>query len=114
AVGCILFLLPVSIFFTALDNLIFLLYPHRLHQEGFEVFLRSTLTFTGKGLLLVGALCGVLGWLRASQHLTEQWGQTQAFRAIFVSGVGSLVAVFAFCAVMLSVWTYNRLDPTEL
>lgn len=114
AVGCIVFLLPVSIFFTALDNLIFLLYPHRLHQEGFEVFLRSTLTFTGKGLLLVGALCGVLGWLRASRHLTEHWGQTEAFRVIFVSGVGSLVAVFAVCAVWLSVWTYNRLDPTEL
>lgn len=114
AVGCIVFLLPVSIFFTALDNLIFLLYPHRLHQEGFEVFLRSTLTFTGKGLLLVAALCGVLGWLRFSRQLTDQWEQTEAFRVIFVTGVGSMVAVFALCAVMLSVWSYNRLDPTEL
>lgn len=114
AVGCILFLLPVSIFFTALDNLIFLLYPHRLHQEGLDVFLRTTLTFTGKGLLLVGALFGVLGWLEAARFLTQSLGDQALFRAVFVAGVGGLAGMTAALAVWISVWVYARLDPTEL
>ena len=114
ALGCILFLIPVSIFFTALDNLIFLLYPHRLHQEGLDVFLRTTLTFTGKGLLLVGALFGVLGWLNAARMLTENLGDKDLFRVVFVAGVGTLAGLTAAIAVLISVWVYSRMDPTDL
>lgn len=114
AAGCILFLLPVSIFFTALDNLIFLLYPHRLHQEGLEVFLRSTLTFTGKGLLLVGGLFAVLGWIHTARLLTNHLGIVDVYRTIFVVGVGGLAAFSATAAVLMSVWVYSRIDPTEL
>ena len=110
----IVFLLPVSICFTALDNLIFLLYPYRLHQEGLEVFLRSTLTFTGKGLILVAALFGVMGWLSLARILTETLGQTEHYRTIFVTGLAGFAAVFAGLMVMLSVWAYQRLDPAEV
>lgn len=112
--NCMLFLLPVSICFTALDNLIFLLYPHRLHQEGLEVFLRSTLTFTGKGLLLVAAVFGVVGWLQGARIITQIVGQKDDFRMIFVSGLAGFAAVFAGLTVLLSVWAYKRLDPAEV
>ena len=35
----------------AFENLVFLLYPHPLKEEGLVVFFRSVLTFTAKGLL---------------------------------------------------------------
>ena len=43
----------MNVLVFALDNLIFLLYPYRMQQEGMEIFLRTMLTFTGKGLLFV-------------------------------------------------------------
>jgi hypothetical protein len=110
----LVFLLPVSVCFTALDNLIFLLYPHRLHQEGLEVFLRSTLTFTGKGILLVGALLGVIGWLQGARLLTDAFASQEWYRWIFVSGLAVFAAAFAAVAVMLSVWAFSRLDPAEI
>lgn len=110
----LVFLLPVSICFTALDNLIFLLYPHRLHQEGLEVFLRSTLTFTGKGILLVAALFGVVGWLHGARVLTNVLASDQWYRWVFVSGLASFAAMFAVVAVLLSVWAFSRLDPAEV
>lgn len=110
----LVFLLPVSICFTALDNLIFLLYPHRMHQEGLEVFLRSTLTFTGKGILLVAALFGVVGWLHGARILTEAFAHSEWYRWIFVSGLACFAALFAGVAVLLSVWAFSRMDPAEI
>jgi hypothetical protein len=110
----LVFLLPVSICFTALDNLIFLLYPHRLHQEGLEVFLRSTLTFTGKGLLLVAAVFGLVGWLHLARVITQAVAEKNDFRMIFVSGLAVIAAAFAGLTVLLSVWAYRRLDPAEV
>ena len=54
--------LPLTVVFVALDNLVFLLYPHRPTQEGFEAFLRTILKFTGKSLLLVLAGAFLVIW----------------------------------------------------
>ncbi len=54
-VAAMLILVPLNVLIFALDNLIFLLYPHPMKQEGFETFLRTTLTFTAKGLFFAGA-----------------------------------------------------------
>ncbi|MGH7201790.1 MAG: hypothetical protein ACREJB_14375, partial [Planctomycetaceae bacterium] len=105
-------MLPVNVFFVALDNLIFLLYPHRQNQEGFEVFLRTTLTFTGKSVLfgLVAAL--VLAWMHVSQWLSEQLGIAAGTRAVFVTGLGGLAVAIAAITVMLLVRTFRRYDPS--
>ncbi len=55
----------------AMENTLFLTFPHRVKQEGLAMMVRAKLVFLGKGLLLtlVGAafiawvtLCGKLGW----------------------------------------------------
>ena len=48
--------IPLNALVFALDNLIYLLYPYRIQQEGLEIFLRTMLTFTGKGLLFALAM----------------------------------------------------------
>ncbi len=111
AFAAVLFLLPVNLFFAALDNLIFLLYPHRLHQEGLEVFLRTTLTFTGKGVLLTLALFGMMAWLEAARWLTIALGQSGQFRVIFGAGIASFAALAAGLGVWLSVRVFSHMDP---
>jgi hypothetical protein len=61
-VAAFVLLAPLNILIFALDNLIYLLYPYRLNQEGLEIFLRTTLTFTAKGLLFGLALGVTLAW----------------------------------------------------
>ena len=56
----LLLLAPLNALIFTLDNLVYLLYPYRLNQEGIEIFLRTTLTFTAKGLIFaVGLLADV-------------------------------------------------------
>ena len=55
-------LLPLNLWIFALDNLIFLLYPHRLQEEDIQIFLRTTLAFTAKSLLFAGGAVLALGW----------------------------------------------------
>lgn len=54
--GAAAFLIPLNLLIFAMENTIFLMYPYRLNQEGLEVFLRTTLTFTAKSLLFSVAL----------------------------------------------------------
>lgn len=113
----VLLLFPVNVLIFAVENLIFLLYPHRLQQEGFDVFLRSTLTFTGKGLaFLLGA--GVFFvWAMCSRYLADllatQAAVAVSSRAIFMSGAWIFVcAVTAVCTWLL-VLAYHRFDPSR-
>ena len=50
-ITAMLVMIPLNVLVFGLDNLIYLLYPYRVQQEGLEIFLRTMLTFTGKGLL---------------------------------------------------------------
>jgi hypothetical protein len=54
-----LVMIPLNVLVFGLDNLIYLLYPYRVQQEGLEIFLRTMLTFTGKGLLFAVALAAM-------------------------------------------------------
>ena len=69
--GAMLFLAPLNILIYSLENSIFLLYPHRLNQEGLEVFLRTTLMFTAKSLLFAFALVVVYMLSQIARDLAE-------------------------------------------
>lgn len=107
-----LLLVPMTVLFVAMDNLIFLLYPHRLNQEGFEVFLRTTLTFTAKGLLLATASILVLLWIPVSRLIAQAAGISEASRFIFGGGVSAMTAAAAAFAVFLLVRTFANFDPS--
>jgi hypothetical protein len=77
--GATAFLVPLNLLIFAMENTIFLMYPYRLNQEGLEVFLRTTLTFTAKSLLFGVALV-VLFLL---SQIARDLSQTALFRGVF-------------------------------
>ncbi len=67
----ILVMIPLNTLVFGLENLIYLLYPYRVQQEGLEIFLRTMLNFTGKGLLFAVGLEAMAIWGFAAAHLTR-------------------------------------------
>ncbi len=111
----ILILLPLNVFIFAVENLIFILSPYRLRQEGIEVFLRTTLVFTAKFLLFVAGLVIVFLWLGLAQQFTSSIPSLEAivsFRAIFVSGIWLMSCTGAVAFTALLVRTFRRFDPS--
>jgi hypothetical protein len=112
-----LVLIPLNVLVFALDNLIFLLYPYRVQQEGLEIFFRTMLTFTGKGLLFTAGLAAMAGWGLAAASLTDGISNTTGIaldaHAVFAGG---LVAGSSFLA-LLTLYglcrTYGTLNPIE-
>jgi hypothetical protein len=118
-----LVMIPLNVLVFALDNLIFLLFPHRTQQEGLEVFFRTMLTFTGKGLLYAAGLAAMAAWgftAATLTHTISAWTGTRIAAgsyinayAVFAAGliVGpTLLAglvLFGLCRV------YRSMDPIE-
>jgi hypothetical protein len=113
----LLVMIPLNVLVFALENLIFLLYPHRLQQEGLEVFLRTMLTFTGKGLLFTAGLGLMSAWGFASaagtHALTAAMGTQANAYAIFISGMIAGTALLAALLLWALCRTYRKLDPAE-
>jgi hypothetical protein len=103
-------MLPLVVFFFALDNLIFLWFPHRVNEEGFEVFLRTILTFTAKGILFGLILGVIILWDRTSVqlHLLLHWNQ----RGIFWVGLNSIGWLMALTTCAVLIRTFRLYDPS--
>jgi hypothetical protein len=112
-----LVMIPLNVLVFGLDNLIYLLYPYRMQQEGLEIFVRTMLTFTGKGLLFTVGMVAIAGWGFSAAALTEgvsSWsGITISALAVFLGGlIGGLsllasLVLWGLCAV------YRSIDPIE-
>ncbi len=112
-----LVMIPLNVLVFGLDNLIFLLYPYRMQQEGLEIFLRTILTFTGKGLLFTVGLMAMSAWGLAAAALTHaisRWsGNPLNARAVFAGGMiagASALAAFVLYGVCR---TYRNMNPIE-
>lgn len=96
-------LVPVNVLIFAAENYIFLFAPYQRNKEGFDVFLRTILTFTGKGLLFGIAVGLMLAWVTLLVFLANTfslgpfastaifaiglWGFTLSIAAVFVCGI---------------------------
>jgi hypothetical protein len=109
-IGSLGLVIPLTILFVALDNLIFLLYPHRPTQEGFEAFLRTILKFTGKSLLLVAAGGGLVLWAPIAAWMAGTIDRVISPPAIFLTGVCLGITVMAYIAMHFVVTAYDRFD----
>jgi hypothetical protein len=112
-----LIMLPLNVLVFALDNLIYLLYPYRVQQEGLEIFLRTMLTFTGKGLLFTLGLVLMSLWGFAAANVARSIASWTSINihapAMFVLGmIAGSSALAALVLVGLS-RTYGKLDPIE-
>lgn len=110
-VGAILVMLPLNVFVFALDNLIYLLYPHRVQQEGLEIFVRTMLTFTAKGLLFSAGLGAMAVW----GFLAAGVARALSVDAYFVFTLGMVLGPAAVAGLVL--WTlaraFDRVDLVE-
>ena len=102
-----LVMIPLNVLVFGLDNLIYLLYPYRVQQEGLEIFLRTMLTFTGKGLLFAVGLAAMSAWGFAAAALTRgisHWtGSAINAYAVFTAGMiagPSFLAALVLCGLM--------------
>lgn len=105
---------PLDALIFAIDNLVFLLYPYRLNQEGLEVFLRTTLTFTAKGLIFATGLFATFLWSFAA-HQIARWLPGLLHDPALVFVIGGTIQLMACTAgaIVLLARTYVRFDPSQ-
>jgi hypothetical protein len=116
-IATLLVMIPLNLLVFGLDNLIYLLYPHRLQQEGLEIFLRTMLTFTGKGLLFAAGLVAMSAWGFAAAALTRgisRWtGSVVNAYAVFTAGMIAGTCFLAALVLRALCRTYGNVDPIE-
>ena len=115
-VFAMLLLSSLNVLIFALDNLIFLLYPFRVGQEGLDVFLRTTLTFTAKGVLFGLGLVLMYGWFALAgpiASLTDVGGGPLIDgRLLFAIGTMGMLWLAAVTTIHLLVQAFCRFDPS--
>ncbi len=115
--GALLLLLPMNVLIFALENLLFLMYPCRLTQEGIEVFLRTTLMFTAKGLLFTVALAGTIAWSLAAgtlaQHVSQLSGLSVSAPLLLFAGSSAILCVLSAVAIGCLIRVYHGFDPSQ-
>ena len=112
--GAAALMVPMNVLIFALDNLFFLMFPFRTNQEGIEVFLRTTLIFTAKGITFGVAMALTVAWTLVAtsvSNVLSSWSglAIPSRPLIFLGGVvllGSLSAV----AITLTAIAYHRFD----
>lgn len=100
---------PLTVVFVALDNLVFLLYPHRPTQEGFEAFVRTILKFTGKSLLLVIAGAVLVFWAPAAAAIASGLPSINT-ATVFYSGLSCGIFALALIMIRCVITAYDRFD----
>jgi hypothetical protein len=107
-------LVPFNVFIFGLENLIFIWYPHRMHQEGIQVFLRSILAFTAKSLMFGVTLALTYGWVGASNQIAENMlGDNRAAIGIFSVGMFTALGIITALTVLLLARSFERIDPSR-
>ena len=110
----LLLLAPLNALIFAIDNLVYLLYPYRLNQEGIEIFLRTTLTFTAKGLIFTLGLVLTFLWSFAAHQLALRLpvGLNDA-ALVFVLGGWAMLCATTWATLQLLAVVYLRFDPSQ-
>jgi hypothetical protein len=103
-------LIPLNVLIIGMENAIFLAHPYRRNQEGFEVFLRTILTFTGKGVLFALGLLVVLLWAMASISIGKLLGSASLGAVVFGFGMFLALVLMAWLAVSICSRLFQKLD----
>lgn len=107
-------LVPVNVLIFAIENFIFMMAPYRHNQEGVDVFLRTILTFTAKGILFGIALAVTIGWALASKSLGQNLAAFPwAGPVIFGIGIWLFTCLVSSGFVYGLVRIYDRFDPSQ-
>ena len=110
-------LLPLlNVLIFSVENLLFLLSPYRLNHEGINVFLRTILVFTAKGVFFAFALAILFVWSHiarnVSRRMGDQLGVFSDYGILFIFGIWVVVGIATFILTKLLVGAYRRYDPS--
>ena len=97
----------------SMENAIFLMHPYRRNQEGIEVFLRTILTFTGKGVLFAIGLVMTLVWAWAAIYIGKMFESQVIGAVLFGAGVIFALTVLAWLATKTCARFFERLDISQ-
>ena len=106
-------LVPMNVLIIGMENAIFLMHPFRRNQEGIEVFLRTILTFTGKGVLFAIGLVLTLIWAWTAVAVGKMFESQLIGGVLF--GAGTLVALsgMAWLTTKACARFFERLDISQ-
>lgn len=96
------------------ENLMFLIFPQKLKQEGIEVFLRTTVLFTAKGVTCGIVFAMVFAWalaaMRVAAFLKDILPVLGNHRLVFGIGVWCSVTLVGAVMTMLAARQFKNLD----
>lgn len=115
AVLAAVLLVPVNVLIFAIENFIFMMAPYRHNQEGIDVFLRTILTFTAKGIFFGIAMAVTIAWALASKALGEILANSlpSAGPIIFGTGIWLFTCLVTSGFVYGLIRIYDRFDPSQ-
>jgi hypothetical protein len=91
----------------AIENILFLTFPHRPKQEGLAMMVRTKLVFLGKGLLLSVIALAFVAWVTLCARVGLPW-------LVLVSGVVLASWTCAGISVALTARCWRRFAPVSL
>ena len=107
-------LVPVNVLIFAAENYIFILAPYQRNKEGFDVFLRTILTFTAKGLCFGLGLGLALLWVTIIVKAHNYFGLNNLVStSIFVLGLWGFTLSLAWFLVTAITKRFERFDPSQ-
>ncbi len=110
----VLLFIPLNALIFSIDNLVYLLYPYRLNQEGIEIFLRTTLMFTAKGLLFALGLLLTFFWSFAAHQMALRLpAGLDRPAVVFVLGGWVMLCAAVWATLQLLARVYTRFDPSQ-
>ena len=107
-------LVPVNVLIFAAENYIFLLAPYQRNKEGFDVFLRTILTFTGKGLFFGVGLGLALLWVTIIVKAHNYFALSNLVSTTcFTLGLWGFTLSLAWFFVSAITRQFARFDPSQ-
>ncbi|TWT82220.1 hypothetical protein CA13_36810 [Planctomycetes bacterium CA13] len=96
----------LAVFTFAVENALFLAYPHHPHQQGLSMMIRAKLTFLGKATLIAGSIAILVLWASLCGSIFPASIQKFAFIG------GAIMATWgvAILAVFVTTWCWRRFD----
>ena len=107
-------LVPVNVLIFSAENYIFMVAPYQRNKEGFDVFLRTILTFTAKGLFFGVGLGLSLLWVTiiVKMHNYFAWSNLVS-TTCFTLGLWGFTLSLAWFFVSAITTRFERFDPSQ-
>ena len=103
-------LMALAVFVFAVENALFLAYPHEERAQGVAMMIRSKLTFLGKMTLAVLGVISLAAWVGVCEALvaTELIPSAMAAGALIATWTGALMAF------SITTWVWRRWDDSAI